>query len=453
MRPRSKIMSHFLTSTENNKDKYTCKYCDTVYTNKNATKFARHITKCNKAPVEIKNVFDKKTVDNVLCTSGASSSASIVTQVTQFPSVTDSTRTLLDNTEVHRILSRAIYVTGQPLSLLEHPLWREALQALRPDYEVPSRKMLSTSLLNEEYTKVKNEINEKIQQAKILHIAVDGWSNLRNDSIINIIIFATKPYFYKFLETKNNRHTAEYLAEEISKVIKELGPNKFLAFITDNAANMVKCAKLLNQTYKNILWFGCIAHTLHLLIGDMLKIPCVNNVFKFVVAVIKCITHSHILSAEYKKLALEKSIIASLMLPVKTRWGSYLNCLCNFNKLKVVLQLLVVNTEHTELEKYKAKILNEDIWSDVSGHIELIKPIVDWIIKLEGDYGTIHLVNRALTDINAVLNSNATETLLGEHCENIRTKFTQRKLNSLKPVHYAATILDYNKSGCKFNRR
>lgn len=163
-------------------------------------------------------------------------------------------------------------MTGQPLSLLEHPLWIKALQNLKPDYEPPTRRILASSLLTSEYEKTKAEIMEKINNATVLHLAIDGWSNLRNESIMNIIIYTPKPFFYKFIDTKTNRHTAEYVCEQVSEVLEEIGSDKFFVVVSDNAANMVKCGRLLHEKYTNITWIGCLAHTLNLLIGDVLKV-------------------------------------------------------------------------------------------------------------------------------------------------------------------------------------
>lgn len=115
--------------------------------------------------------------------------------------------------------------------------------------------------------------------------------------------------------------TSEYLRAEIVQIIEKLGPEKFLVVISDNASNMVKCGRLLNEKYPHIIWLGCMAHTLHLIISDILKCETANKIFSNCVEIIKTIRSSQLLSAEFKQLNCEKNIQSSLHLPVKTRWG------------------------------------------------------------------------------------------------------------------------------------
>ncbi|XP_047984673.1 uncharacterized protein LOC125225144 [Leguminivora glycinivorella] len=247
---------------------------------------------CEKSPVEVKRQLRQKGPEII-------NQPVVSDEPVMVESVTDNT---FNEKEADKALARAIYVTGQPLSILEHPLWKRALQLLRPGYNPPSRKVLSTVLLDEEYADVKQKVTEKIEEANVLHLAADGWTNVRKDSIINIIIYTPKPYFHSSIETRNNRHTAEYLSEKIGQTMNEIGSEKFLGIITDNAANMKKCGKLLNEQYENTTWVGCLAHTLNLLISDVLKIEAIQETFSSVVATVKSILHSNIFSAEFKKL-------------------------------------------------------------------------------------------------------------------------------------------------------
>ena len=56
--------------------------------------------------------------------------------------------------------------------------------------------------------------------------------------IINYIISTPQPVFYKSTDTRDNRHTSLYIADELKAVINDLGPQKVFSLVTDNAANM-----------------------------------------------------------------------------------------------------------------------------------------------------------------------------------------------------------------------
>ena len=62
--------------------------------------------------------------------------------------------------------------------------------------------------------------------------------------------------FWKALESKENSHTGEYIAEQFDIVIKEIGISKIAAVITDNASNMKKAHSILQKYYSNIIFLG-----------------------------------------------------------------------------------------------------------------------------------------------------------------------------------------------------
>jgi len=54
-------------------------------------------------------------------------------------------------------------------------------------------------------------ISVELNEATTLHLQLDGWSNIRNEGIINFIINKPEPRFVSFLDTTDNRHTSEYI--------------------------------------------------------------------------------------------------------------------------------------------------------------------------------------------------------------------------------------------------
>uniref|UniRef100_A0A6P7GD29 Uncharacterized protein LOC114340764 n=1 Tax=Diabrotica virgifera virgifera TaxID=50390 RepID=A0A6P7GD29_DIAVI len=48
-------------------------------------------------------------------------------------------------------LNQSFGQSGSPLSLVEHTLWIDFFKKLRPSYKLPTRKCVSTTLLDKEY--------------------------------------------------------------------------------------------------------------------------------------------------------------------------------------------------------------------------------------------------------------------------------------------------------------
>jgi Protein of unknown function (DUF 659) len=52
------------------------------------------------------------------------------------------------------------------------------------------------------------------------------------------LIARTEAIFLKSVATGKDRHTGEYIADGLNKVITEIGPKDIIAVTTDNASNM-----------------------------------------------------------------------------------------------------------------------------------------------------------------------------------------------------------------------
>ena len=159
-------------------------------------------------------------------------------------------------------LARAVYTTGSPLMLTGNEYWQRLLNAIPPEYTPPTRQALSTHLLDAEFTRVQVKVKKIIEKADCIAIISDGWSNVRGQEIMNYIS-TSQPVFYKSTDTRDNRHTGLYIADELKAVINDLG-QKVFALVTDSAANM-KAARSNVESYPHITPIGCAAHALNLL--------------------------------------------------------------------------------------------------------------------------------------------------------------------------------------------
>ncbi|CAH1102986.1 unnamed protein product [Psylliodes chrysocephalus] len=152
--------------------------------------------------------------------------------------------------KANNLLAKAIFASGRPLSMVELQFWKDILIFLHPSYALalPTRKTLSTTLLDSHY-EVKSDIEITIAESDHLALQLDGWSNIRSEGIINFVVTTAeqKMFYIKILETKEHRHTSEYIAIETVNVLNQYNPNKCIAIITDNAANMKKTTASISE--------------------------------------------------------------------------------------------------------------------------------------------------------------------------------------------------------------
>jgi len=79
-----------------------------------------------------------------------------------------------------------------------------------------------------------------------------------------------REFLYQLRDLSIVKHTAQLIAEEIEKVLKDIGPNKFVAIVTDNAANCAAARNIISEKYPFIFNTRCVAHCVNLITKDIL---------------------------------------------------------------------------------------------------------------------------------------------------------------------------------------
>ena len=94
-----------------------------------------------------------------------------------------------------------------------------------PAYEIPYLYVLSNLLLDDECARIKQIVEHYLKNspAGSFTITCDGWTNIKKDPVVNIMIATPTPIFYKAVETGDNSHTGEYMAAIIKEGIIAMG--------------------------------------------------------------------------------------------------------------------------------------------------------------------------------------------------------------------------------------
>lgn len=450
-----------------------CKHCKKSYVVANVTKMATHLSKCVQCPDKVRKAIRENRAeqdfarerldledtsnDSTLNTTNSSSNTSFNTSASTPSTSNQRIRGFFDNItadnslELQQKMAKAIYVTGAPLGLFDHPLWIDFFNAIRPSYKLPTRKVISTSLLDKEYTKMEADVSGKLNDAENLHLQCDGWSNCRNESIINFVVSCPTPLFVKFLETKDEAHNADYLFKQMEEVMQQYGVDKFFVAIGDNAANMQAGLKLLKEKYPHIQPLGCISHLMHLLCGDIIKCTSAKQIIDTAKHIIKRIKKSHKLSALFVKLQKQNDINCALKLPGKTRWGSTLFSLQSLSNNRDIVQMLVVGAAAQDKFKpsIKKNILSTEFWNKLNTFIKALTPVTAANIQLEGDDMLVHKVHKIMTEMEqkVVEALNLDSTFRPKDKQSIIGNLKTRKEQAIKPIHLAASMLFPNIRG------
>lgn len=314
--------------------------------------------------------------------------------------------------------------------------------------------MISSSLLEKEYGKICSEVHEAIQHAPNLSLQCDGWSNIRNESIVNFVISKPEPLFVEFLETNTNSHTAEYLSEEMGKIMDKYDAKNFFVVIGDNENTMQAALNLVELKYPWTVALGCVAHWLHLFCKDIMKCKNSKKLIRNAATTVNTIKRSHVLNAEFKNKQKEKGVTTSLKVTGKTRWGTILFVLESLQKNKGVLQSLAVDEASAMPQSVRKLMLSEAFWNQLQYAITIFKPIVSAVVLLEGDQPMIHKVHSVVNELVTTLNEIIESTKFFSSAERTRLKvqISTRKEKILKDIHLAAALLNPANLGCELGQ-
>ena len=174
---------------------FECKFCKKQVTH-HATRMAQHLITCEFCPDMIKTILKresnqketqnpnkrkneesvsasqaeakkeiKKTSESEPSTSCKSQRMS--SQSSSLSSFIDSIKPD-DQNEIWLTLAKAIYATGLLLNITENTNWIELFKKIRPSLTLPSRFILSNTLLDTVYNQVHLEVTENLTNAKVV---------------------------------------------------------------------------------------------------------------------------------------------------------------------------------------------------------------------------------------------------------------------------------------------
>lgn len=113
-----------------------------------------------------------------------------------------------------------------------------------------------------------------------LAVLTDGWSNARREALINYLV--ATPRGAKFLRSTfgDGAKDAEYMRQDLLKVLTEVGIDKVVVVVTDSAKVNQKALKLVTAEHKHITWVRCTAHAINLIFKDISKLDWALKIAK-----------------------------------------------------------------------------------------------------------------------------------------------------------------------------
>ena len=290
-------------------------------------------------------------------------------------------------TMLKKYLLKAVVDVNIKLSAVESPYFLQFCQGLDPDFDLPSRKHLSTTVLDRVYNDYKESINEFIQSSEWISIAMDGWTNVRQDHLVNFMVMGDdhRTELLDIEDTRGVSQVAERVAAMVAKHIDEVGVNKVNAVTSDSAPNYVLAKEILQDMYPTVIFLACQSHLCNLLFHDILKGDrATRKTVRAAGAIVKCFRHSGAALAELRA----KCGAPSFQFPqaTVTRWNSYHESFRQLLLKRRYLEELAgtydpvnVNTKSERTSVFKSEsvrrdITNKEFWQRLEVMVFILEP-------------------------------------------------------------------------------
>lgn len=327
--------------------------------------------------------------------------------------------------------ARFVFSSGSAFRLVENKRFQAFIRMMYPAFSFPSRQRVATKLLQIVYDEERELVIEELKHVLFVTIVTDGWTNPNNEGIVNFIITSpiTKPVFFKSICTGTNKHTAEYMLEQVELVIDEveqaIGADKVVAVLADNAQTMVSMQRQLEINRPQIFGNGCAAHGMDLLVKDIASIPFLSSAIESCVKLTKFIKKRSALALTFRQI--QRSTHAErhkgLRLPVATRWYTSESCLAGacqnewavrslFTKCDLLSRYETNAGSQAKLTATVTIVKDKSFWERSQVTLDFIAPINDALAMFESDKCSLSMVYHVFNDLMKHKVYSKTPTLL-----------------------------------------
>ncbi|XP_072392331.1 zinc finger BED domain-containing protein 4-like [Diabrotica undecimpunctata] len=258
-------------------------------------------------------------------------------------------------------------------------------------------------------------------------ITTDCWTSVNTISYIGVtahFLDSNFKFYSVLLECSaiDVAHTSGNLSKELQRIVEAWGiKNKILLAVSDNANN-IKNAIIFKLNWNH---FGCMAHTLNLIVKDGLKNKLIEEILCKVKTIVTHFRKSY--TANERLLSYQRNlgkIPLKLLNDVPTRWNSTFYMLERFLELEEAIKSSVA------LIDKELPIMNVADWQNIKHLCSILKPFENATKIISGElYYTASLVipmSNGLIDVYKNLIKKYFSQLINEVLRTFLTGLSER---------------------------
>ncbi|RHZ84790.1 hypothetical protein Glove_74g305 [Diversispora epigaea] len=352
-RKTGEIWNYFIKGNDLGRGLYEaeCKFCNNKWPRGRPKDMKIHLARnCEEVSDEIRTFWREIILEEA-------SNTNVQTRKIKQPQITkhfNSTTSLpiAKANELDQAILKAWVCCGFPFQTIENPFIIDLFRIAIPGYNLPSRTTLSDKLLDQETLRIEKKIDNELEKSNHLTI---------------------------------KKQTGTFMAEEIQKVMQNIGIEKFAAIVTDHGANLRVARRIIHETNPFILNLRCIAHAINLIASDFAEIESVKKIISNCGSIIGFFNNSHAAHGYYKEqLNIMKIKGGEIQSYCKTRWGTLYTTADSITRSKPVFYWILENHPEVITNKNVFTLLqNEEFYSNCYQIASILKPVKELTNILE----------------------------------------------------------------------
>ncbi|XP_043710660.1 uncharacterized protein LOC122659629 [Telopea speciosissima] len=279
-------------------------------------------------------------------------------------------------------------------------------------------------------------------------IMSDIWTDMKERSFINVIAYSPKGVvFLNSFECFDSSKTGLFLRDILELIIEDIGIEKVVQLISDNASNYGVAISLIMEKYPHIHRVRCAAHGVQLLLKDIdAQISWAKEVFDKAKLVIGFMyKHGTVLA-----LMRECTGGKELKKPCKTRFASNFFMLKSILDVEDLLRVMVASIEwrinrhcRSDLGAMVTQIIQStEFWLNAKDVLSILEPLIIVFRLVDGDGATSPFLYEAME---------RARTTIIDRCNRDSSKYkrllqlfdSRKEANIIHPVHVMAVFLNH----------
>ncbi|GAU49016.1 hypothetical protein TSUD_285020 [Trifolium subterraneum] len=186
--------------------------------------------------------------------------------------------------EADQAIASFFYNNGIPLKVVESESFIAMIDMISRygvGFEPPSVEDLRGKYLTENVRLTNESLEEhrSVWKKTGCSIMVDGWTDKKKRSILNLLVNSLKgTFFLKSVDASDMLESPEKLFKMMDDIVEEVGEDNVVQIVTDVTPYYKAAGKMLMEKRTRLYWTPCATHCIEMMLNDYEKIPIYEEI-------------------------------------------------------------------------------------------------------------------------------------------------------------------------------